>query len=444
LNVVGWNARLTIRTPDKSGESAQNWFNKKWAPNSDFRDGLHLAEQWGLLIESVWREGDAGVLFDRYLKKTGRVAYYESDQICDPPPDSVPKGCESFDGVIRDEFGRMVGICVARDRGLTVAQKDRYTIFPRDPEDESKNMFKLVRMPWRFNQGRGVSPMLTPLADLLDCYEMRAKELQTAKVAAGNYASVKRKEAVEDYDDERLSPDYKGPASADPAASATLPEKANAENTVYDRLGAVMGGAVDYLDDGDEVDIYNPTRPNVHMAEFIDHVIRSGGSGVGLARCYAEMRAESSYTAFRGEMVLTWVLFEYIQKWLENEAQDWTAQRAINFGIEHKLCDAPSPGWETELFWPHPKMPSVDEGKEQSALTQKIKNGDIDVDELFGPDFEAWLQRYAEKMNKIKEVAPWFAAFELKSGGQIKEETPANGTDDDNDDDDETKTKGAK
>jgi hypothetical protein len=164
------------------------------------------------------------------------------------------------------------------------------------------------------------------------------------------------------------------------------------------------------------------------MAEFIDHVIRSGGSGVGFARCYSEMRAESSYTAFRGEMVLTWVLFDYLQPWFETEVQDWQADRAINYGVSKKLCDAPAQGWESELFWRHPRMPSVDEGREQSALTQKIKNGDIDLDELFGPDFENWLTRYAAKMNAIREKFPEFAALEMKSGGQIQPQ-PDNGSD---------------
>jgi len=412
LNVVGWYPNVVIKAD--GAESAQRWFNEHFVANSDFRDGLPLPTQWGLVLESVFRDGDVGILFDGPLLDSGRLTYYESDQISDPEAAAVPKDCTTHDGVIRDRYGRIVGFGISYKRGITEWKQGEGTVFSRDPEDESKNFFKLVRMPWRFNQGRGISPLLTPLADFLDCYEMRAKELQSAKVAA-SLAGIVKQQVASGFGDPRLDPDRE----PEPTETADRSE----QQPIYDRLGALTGGLLEYLDPEDTFELLKIDRPNVHMAEFIDHVVQAAGAGVGFARAYAQMKAESNYTAFRGEMVMTWVLFEYVQQWFECEVQDWTAYRAITWAIEHGKCKAPADGWQNQLFWRHPRMPYVDEGREQDALTKRIKNGDIDLDEIFGPDFDKRIDEIGRKMATIREKFPEFAALEMKSGGAAAKHT---------------------
>lgn len=417
LNVVGWKYEVAIAGED--AREAQTWHNTVWAENADFRDGLHLAELWGLLFDSVIRDGDMGVLFDDNLTGSGRLAFWEADQMCDPPAtDPImaahPKWT-SQDGVIRDELGRIVGFCVSNLRGLTQAQPGEYHIFPRDPLNEDNNDFRLVRMPWRMNQGRGIPEMLVSVADLLDSYEMRAKELQSAKKQAGMAAIVEREEATEEFDDERLDPNYEGNEN-DPAAEGTLPEKAEPEN--YDVLEKLTGGATEYIVKGDKVTFPDIGRPNVHMPEFIDHVVKAAGSSFGMARCYATMQADSSYTAFRGEMVLTWVMFVYFQNWFD-QIRAWAARRAIRFGLRTAaIKQAPAAGWEHRMKFPHPTMPQVDGTREQDALTKAIKNGKIDLTEIFGPDWKAQVDLLAEQLDYIREKIPSFSAFEQKSGGQ--------------------------
>ena len=116
LNVVGTEYKLRLKIehdgkdPSDPVVQGMNWFNKTWARNCDFRSDRHLADVNRLLVLSVARDGDVGMLFDRDMLGTGKLAAYESDQICDPKP--LPPGvAASDDGVLLDQFGREIGYC---------------------------------------------------------------------------------------------------------------------------------------------------------------------------------------------------------------------------------------------------------------------------------------------------------------------------------------------
>jgi len=418
LNVAGWDANLSIRA--KGAEDAQNWFNNHYVRNCDFREDLTLAHIFGLIVESVYRDGDIGIFIDRHLKKTGKIILYESDQILDPPSSLLKrKGYESFDGVIRDGYGRVVGYGVSGKRGGTATEKD-VSIIWRDPDNPTECDFRLVSLPFRANQGRGISPLLCCIHDLFDCLEMRSKEIQTAKTAATLAGYIKRSTPADALLDPRLSPNYQ--AENEGGTSGTETTTGSPGGKEYDRLGAFLGGIMEYLDIGDEFVLLDPKRPNVHMPEFIAHVVESAGAGIGIARSYATLKAESSYTAFRGEMAMTWVLFRYLQRWFEDTVQDWVAQKAIEWAIANKLCKEPESGWQAQLYWRHPQMPGVDEAREQAAITAKFRNGLLRVEDLFGYNWEKEIDELARALEIIRAKFPEFAGLELKSGGIVPTE----------------------
>jgi hypothetical protein len=96
---------------------------------------------------------------------------------------------------------------------------------------------------------------------------------------------------------------------------------------------------------------------------------------MGFAAAYTKLRADSSYTAFRGDMILTWVTFEFWQKWLERYVCDWTARNAIAWGMRRRNMPfkAPPEGWERRLSWDWPTMPEVDQLDYENAIAQALK-----------------------------------------------------------------------
>lgn len=395
LNVVG--SAHDVKVSAEGGESAEFYFNKVWSMNADFRGNRHLSDMNGMAFESLYHSGDVLQLFDRYILGTGRLVWYESDQICDTDQRILPKGCTSDDGVIRDVFGREVGYVVnTKSRGMSSVDPRDAVLLMRDPVNDDNNYCSLIKMPWRLNQSRGIPEMLTCIADLMDCYEMRAKELQTAKVAASMAGQVIKN--TEDSDgwagsefnpknmDDGTETDDEPPADQSPV-----------EPKRYERFGALTGGMLEYMEDGEKFELFDINRPNINGADFSDRVIASSGSALGLAKAYAKLEASASYTAFRGEMVMTWVMFEYLQTFFERYIQLWQAIRAIRYGIATGKCDAPAKGWEYTLSFQHPRTPQVDGVDEQEAITRAIRNGLADLSKYVGPDWKKTVDRIAEQ-----------------------------------------------
>jgi capsid protein len=287
-NVVGADAKIQVNTGDDFGEQATAWFNKKFFTNCDFRSTEDFSKITRNIATAKKREGDILVVFDDGTALnvaeggTGKIITYDADQICEITKSTdLPAGSVQDGGIVRDKYGREIGYIVSNKRGVQAADKKDVTIFNRNPDNEDANSVKLIKSTFRCNQGRGSADMLSSIADLLDCYEMRSKELQSAKVAAALAGTIEREEAVEDFDDTRLDPTNENPDDSAGAAN-TLPEKQTTPAN-YERMEALTGGYFDYLAKGDKLTLHDIKRPNIHMAEFLDHVTDASGSVFGFA-----------------------------------------------------------------------------------------------------------------------------------------------------------------
>lgn len=418
VNVVGAEGKVQINAPD--GEAAGKWFNEVFSKSCDFRDDLHWSTVLQNVVAAAIREGDLLAVFDDGLTEddSGKLIHFEADQIASVSDKLLPqipgyqKGWNQESGIVRDRMGKIVGYIATGKRGLAVIDSlDDATFYPRE-------IARLVKNPWRLNQGRGVSAMLTAATNFQDLYEILAKELQSAKVAASIAGWTERQDAVMDYDDpaslSQFLPENSGKATADTATEGAGSNDPAAPN--YERFEALTGGIWEYLAKGDKINFANIDRPNVHLAEFIEAVLGHAGASMGLARAYTILRADSSYTSFRGDMVLSWATFYMMQKWLERDYADWVAIRAIRWAMRRGVVPVMADGWEQSLSWQWPKMPHVDELKEQGATKQALKNGTTDFSKQLGPDWRKKLEAYAEQINEIRRLGLPLSILETIGG----------------------------
>jgi capsid protein len=418
MNVVGALGKLQVNI--EGGDEAAAWFNGVWAKDCDYRDAQHWSTVCQNVVAAIMREGDLLAVFDDGLvDDSGKLLFWESDQVL-PCTDELfrkkfpGEGNVQDGGIVRDRWGRILGYtctgkrgktCIEAEEDLTVWQRDN-AIMPRDP--------------WRMNQGRGVPPMLTAAASLLDLYEMLARELQSAKLAAAQYGYVKRKDAVDDWDSPgskpTLLPENSGKAAATVAAETGGGATAPARN--YDSLEAFTGGYTDYGQPEDDVTLFDPKRPNIHMAEFIEAVLCHAGAAFGLARAYACLRADTSYTAFRGDMIMSWQgAFYPMQKWLERSFADRVAVKALTWGMrKNEIRSLPS-GWEKALSWRWPRMPEVQVDTAQNAVAAALKNGTTDWAQEIGPDWRQHFDALADQIAYAKAKGIPLGILEMKSGG---------------------------
>ena len=270
--------------------------------------------------------------------------------------------------------------------------------------------------------------MITSATNILDLYEILGKELLSAKRATQIAGFVERADAVDDWDNPGGVPAHL-PENSDKSSTEVAAEGANAttDNSAlnYERFEALTGGIFEYGAKGDKITFPDINRPNVHLPEFIDAVLGYAGSSLGLARAYTILRADSSYTAFRGDMILTWAgAFYPMQKWLERQYADWVAIKALTWAQRKKLIPPLPSGWARRLSWQWPSMPHVDEAREEAATENALRNGTTDYSLLLGPGWRTKFGALAEQLAVARENNLPLSVFTAKSGGSAEPNTP--------------------
>ena len=437
-NVVGPMGKLQVNAD--GGQEAAAWFNGEWAKDCDFRDDTHWSTILQNVVAGVLREGDLlAVVDDGLVEDSGKLIHWESDQIVPLTPVALTaapapyRDASQENGILRDTEGRVLGYVATGRRGLTVLDEIK------DATIWARGNARLIRNPWRVNQGRGVPSLITSATNFLDLYEILAAELLAAKRAAQIAGYTKRTSAETGYDSPASAPEYL-PENMGKTAATVDAEAANSTDptaTNYERFENLFGGGWEYLDPGDEVGVLDMPRPNVHLPEFIEAILGHAGASMGLARAYTILRADSSYTAFRGDMILSWVTFYSLQKWLERTYADWVARKVLAWGQRKGVCPNLPAGWERTLSWQWPTMPHVDEAREEAATQNALKNATTDYATLLGPDWETKLEAFAAQLDKARLLGLPLSVFESVSGSELEAESTDNtgdgtGSDDEN------------
>lgn len=431
-NVVGDCGKLIFSESGAWYDRATATF-AAWARHADYIDGTSWRELLQLVVYALAMEGDCVIVHDRgQLTGSGRLLAFEADQICNLDAASWKafavgprRRWRQCSGVLLDGWGRVAGVVCSRYRGRTeTARRDAF-VFIRDPDDPDAAPWRHLSRKFRLRQLRGSAPALASLATTQDASEMMGYELQSAKRGASHYAFIRLKTPEVAPEDVAELPN---PATAaaqvgsdnTPAGTAAAASAAAADDAPDEIPGAnlarLTGGQVDTGEGVEGIDWDPAARPNERVTEFLDHAARLAGRAHGLNASYSLGRAEGSYTAFRGDMVMSWMVFRDNQKFLEAEFCDWVAvsvlERAIAAG---ELPDGPA-GWREKIRWTWPTMPAVDEAKEQQALTQKLKNGAASPQEIFGPGWRELLAQRAEFDAECRRLGITLAFQELTPG----------------------------
>jgi capsid protein len=414
LNVVGTGPKIHINVDDPAAKEAADWFNEVYQKECDARDDTPFNEICMNILTAAKREGDLVAAFDNFLENDGRLFFYEADQLANIEEkewerQSDWKGLTQSDGIVYDKHGRIKAYIVCEDRKSGDKKFADCLVLP------AFSTAKLLKAPWRVNMRRGTPDIAAALAHYLDTYEMTSCELQTAKLQSKLAGKVKRRNAAE----ELL---FENGIDADAILGTSTSSGDDEENVVaapktnYDRYENLTGGFMEYLDDDDDFELLDINRPNVNAQGYIEGITINNGASMGLAQVYSTLKASTSYTAFRGEMLLSWAQFGVDQKWLERRFVDWVARKAINWGIDNRQFSRPPQGWERKLSVSWPVMPDVDPIKTQMAIARSLKNGNTDFQRLLGPNWRSILENFAEQVKLIRALELPLDLLETKSG----------------------------
>jgi len=435
LNVAGF-AELSLdfdgedSATEAIGSAIAEWFNYDWAPKSDARDETPWAEQLQCTVSAIGTDGGILVAFDDTLQNDGRLWYWELEQLCTVQESvwqaEAPDYCRDANGQayvidrgqVRDALGRIVAYVVTWKRNGGDAASGEYTVWHRENA-------RLIKRPKRHNQFVPVPSYLPMVADQEDAYEFRTSEIQSAKKAAKIYATVKseRKEDELLIDEEGAFATLDDPGISTTQATATEP-------TPCEALEALTGGYTDYVDEDDTVEIHDNPRPNRDAMPFLDGFSKSSGAALGMAESYSLLHAKASYTAFRGELIMTWVAFEAEQLGLRDRFLDWAAIRAIEYGLRNRLIETETGEivtaadlprhWQRKLEWTMPTMPVVDEEKQYRAQAAGMKLGKLNFRNLHGSKWRRAFARLKQQLAVAREDQLPFSIFETVAGAELE------------------------
>lgn len=407
----------------------------------EFFDGMSFREFLELLLETVALGGDVCIAFDNHtFENSAKLVSYEPDSIAELDEALFKKHLPGYQqrlGRIYSASNRFCGVIVSSaERGKIVFKEwDKCHVFLKDPNASRFDVdWAFIGHRWRFNQGRGTSPLAAPLGSFLDVDTLQGYEIEAAKLNSQMCAQVYQTGSDDANDAPTPSPDLARDAfneseSGDDAGDAAVEtEYIDPMMNATPRFQELESAGIcwNLMPANAKMEMLKSERPNPNMNEFIRVVASRGGWANGLAACFVTGAVATSYSGYRGEQILTWPTFYRWQKFLETNVCDWHFRRwfeyASKFNANVKAILSKIPENLFELVeWEWPMMKEVNAVDEQNALNMGLKNGSITFHDKFGPGWRRHLDRAAEGREYCRAIGFPHPADETVSG-QIKEE----------------------
>lgn len=432
--------KCQIGTRDRAwNAAAERIFNNRFAKDCLLTiPRTHLSELCQQLVSSVIREGDVLIVFDDgFARDSGQLLVYEADQLVrmdDADFARLFPGCRQVSGVILDDVDAVYGYIVShvritddmrvRPNGLWTLPAEKCLVYTTDQA-------VLLASRYRPGQIRGVPEMLPVSICMDDADEMIKSELLTAKMGAKNFATVYESEATQTArTDSELTNAIEAMEKGgnvdpetghliDPDAPPTTAETNAADRPHYASIDSTDSAIVTYMEGRDRMDIHTPTRPNLHTDEFFKARNADAAAALGLARSHSEMYVQSSYTAFRGESLMTWESIYDRQKNLTRELLDWLAVKVIERAMDEGRLSRPSSealDWRDRITWDLPKMPAIDEKAAVEAQAAALKAGLATYKDLLGSEWDEKFDQLSREVEIIRSLGIPVSILETVSG----------------------------
>lgn len=438
---------------DEYAESAA-WFAREfrhWTRSCEFFDGTLLNEVLKIILQTIVVCGDCAVAIDTCVDDSGTLMVFEPDSIMNYPEKDFKMRFPNHvqvQGRIKNRRGVFVGICVSSsERGKGVAEKaENCLLFTREPHADPLDVDWITLGPrWRSNQGRGTPQIASPLESLLDTADLLGFEKESAKKNSQMYAQLIQTAPDGQPDESTLGDPAANPVppgeqdkwqQAETAEDVAEAVEIEEEKVTFDELVAA-GAFYDIMPANSKLELLDTKHPNPNMNEFIRLVECRGGWALGLCACFVTGKVDSSYTGFRGEMLMSWPTFQKWQKLLERFC-DWVIVRWFAWmeaqGRVPASLAVPE-DWADRVTWFWPAMKEVNPVDMQNAWTAGLKNGTMLLAEINGPDWKEKARRHAEEVALYRSLGLVHPADETASGqvvgagGETETETekPATG-----------------
>lgn len=399
-----------------AADEVMAYFNKVWFPRAEFTFRDSFNQVLKTIVTSLDVGGDMVLVFDDGIltggRGTGRIRAFEADEIADVRrlEDFFPAGYTQRQGFVYNKLGMFCGAFVSTSqRGCETFDPAKGIIrLELDPFSDDTPNWIMLGSRTRFNQGRGVSPLTGALTTMIDQHETSANEALASKWNSQLVGQV-----LHDAGTGGGAGNLPGAFDDETGGGGGTDVK----KVVLDRLKAI-GIRYQDMPEGLKMELFDTKRPNQNLAEYLDFLSGLVGGSRGLTRVFATMKAQTSYTAFRGEQVMAEQTFKDDRKTLERTVCDWAVKCVVKRALAMGQLRAPlPPAWETMIAWQWPHMIEVSEKDAAEALNRRLKNGTTSLKREVGPgERERIIAEMAEEKALFEAAGLIYPAAESVSG----------------------------
>lgn len=377
---------------------------------NDFNDLQNIAFL-GFLMN-----GDSFVLF-KYNKPTMWMPYglrlhvIEADRVTTPYTNTMVLGnIEAINntnqnriisGVEIDNDGAVVAYHVANHYPITTGLDSgimrkwtRIEVFGKDTG--RPNVLQLMEAE-RAEQRRGV-PFLAPVIETLKQLTRYTEAELIASVVAGMFTVFVKS---------------KGPSSEMPLGSMIAPDDqvASKDQTVYE----MAPGAINILEEGEEVDVANPVRPNSQFEAFVSSLATYVGAALEVPQEVLLKSFKSSYSASRAALLEAWKMFRIRRVWIAKEFCQPVFEEWMDEAVGSGRIKAPGyfndpairRAWlqaEWNGLAPGQVNPDVEVRAAGQRITLGLSTREKETNELTGGDFNRNIKQLARETAQMKEA----------------------------------------
>lgn len=424
LNIVGTNGGKLI-ADFEDAEQIKTAFSR-WTREADFFDGLSFNSILKLILKTYVLGGDMVLMFDDGLiEDSGRLVIYEPDEIGSTTEEAIKQHFGQYArqslGRIYNGNGRFIGAVVSRSqRGKEEFDPHKSYFLRRDPNTSwFDSLWMMPRNVFRVSQGRGISPLTSSLATILDLEDLCSFELAAAKKNAQTLAQVLQSSSPSNEDAAVPSAFDDGTdfsnMTAEEIEEAVKEEQPSEVTMTLDKVAAA-GAVYQVMPENYKMEILDTKHPNSNMPDFINWLAGRAASPFGLTREFATLAPSGS--DFRANQLFSKRAFEDGQKFLEGIA-DWVVYRWSLWASKKNIISKPLSLDEMQkVDWSWPKMDELDELQYQNAVEKKLRNMTGSYRDILGPDWKETLETVKNEIDWCKKNNLPHPSYSMVSGGE--------------------------
>ena len=430
-NVVGTcGGKVILNFRDEEINRNLRRYFSEWTRNADYFDGNTFNHLLKVFLKQQVIGGDLVIVFDHFVEGSGKLIYFESDEIVNVSPDVIErhygKGCVQSLGKVYSPTMRWIGTVVSKSaRGKEVADESQCWFLKRDPNGNPLDEFWIQpSTTWR-KSTRGISQAATAVNTATQLEDLVLSELEASRKNAQTFCWLREPQTEEDETPSAFGEDVDVDSLTDEEVERLAKEEATATERVALNVARENSVAFQQLPAGWEAQMLDTKHPNQNVEAMTDYLAGRVAAVLGLARCFATGNPDKD--DYKVQLLLSSPAIVQYQKDLE-QICDWAFFNFVKWsrkrnGLDLELDD----DFMQSVSWEWKRLESADETATENANLLKLKNMTGSYREILGNDWREKLLQIQEEVKWMRENGLTHPSSLMLSGGETTaEKTNAN------------------